>query len=93
MRTAVMGNKSGLSRVTGCSKCHGSGRVGSGSKYHESGRVGSKYFQISRVRSDLAKSFSNLTGWVGSGQEFFKYHGSGQVGSKGDEKRTVWVRK
>ena len=50
----------------------GSGRVGSGrvrkcSRSHGSGRV---------------KRFLNLASWVRSVQEFFKYHGSGQIGSR-----------
>ena len=61
----------------------GSGRVKSffipraGSGRVGSGRVGSRGFQISRV---------------GSGQEFFKSHGSGRVESRGDEKLTGRVR-
>ena len=71
----------GVPRVTGCSKCRGSGRVGSGQKV----------FKISHGSGGV-KRFSNLAGRVRSGQKFFKYHGSGQVGSRGDEKLTGRVR-
>ena len=45
-----------------------------------------------RVGSGRAKRLSNLVGRVRSGQEFFKSHGSGRVGSRGDEKLTGRVR-
>ena len=54
------------------------GRVTCCSKCHGSGRV----------ESGRVKRFSNLVGRVRSGQEYFKSHGSGRVGSRGDEKLT-----
>ena len=41
---------------------------------------------MSRVGSGRVKRFSYLVGRVRSGQEFFKSHGSGWVGSRSDEK-------
>ena len=59
---------------------------------------GQEVFKISRAGSDRVKKlsiladgvrsgqeFSNLTGWVGLGQEYFKSYGLGRVGSRGDE--------
>jgi len=66
----------------------GSGRVGSGSVQNLTDRVRSgrvKGFQISRVGSGRVKSFSNLTGRVGSGQEVMK---SSRVGSGHDPRET-----
>ena len=51
-----------------------------------------KFFRTSRVGSGRVKIFSNLTGSGGVGSFFFKTHGSGQVGSRGDEKLTGQVR-
>ena len=70
------------------SKSHGSGWVGSGQEELNlsgwfgsvrvgSGRVGSRFFKY--YGSGWVKRFPNLAGRVGSGQEVFKYHGSGRV--------------
>ena len=67
------GNFQGFSRVTGCSKFHGSGRVGSGQEV----------FKITRVGLGRIKRFSNIAGRVRSGQELIKSHGSG-IGSGQD---------
>ena len=66
--------------------------IGSRVVQNVTGRVGSRGFLISRVGSGRVKSFSNLTGRTGSDQEFFKSHGSTQVGSRGHEKLTGRVR-
>ena len=71
-------NKQGFSRVTWCSKCHGSGRVGSGRVQNLTGRVGS------------GQEVLNLVGRVRSGQDFSNL--TGRVGSRGDENLTGWVR-
>ena len=75
----------GFSRVTGCSKCHGSGRVESGSVQYLSGRVASGQEVIKsrgsgRVGSGRVKRFSYLAGRVGSSQHIFTpvTRGSGQ---------------
>ena len=80
------------SRVGKCSKSHESGRVGSGQVGVQNlkGRVEYRGFQISWVRPGRVKSSSNLTGRVGS--RFFKPNGSGQAGSRGDEKLIGRVR-
>ena len=56
---------------------------GSGRGVSKISRVGSgqEVFRISRVGSGQAKRFANLKGRVMSGQEFFKTHGLGWVGS------------
>ena len=56
----------------------GSDRARNISKSLGSGRLGSRGFQISWIGSSRVNRFTNLTGRVGSGQEFFKSHGSSQ---------------
>ena len=75
------GNFQGFSRVTGCSKFHGSGRVGSGQEV----------FKITRVGLGRIKRFSNIAGRfrsggfqtsrIGSGREVTK---SSRIGSGHD---------
>ena len=62
----------GVTRVTGCSKCHGLGRVGSGQKV----------FKISRVESGRVKDVfkSRGSGQVGSGRVKISRIGSSRVG-------------
>ena len=69
---------------------HVKGWVGLGGVHNLTGRVGSgrEVFKISRVGSDRVKSFSNLSGGFGSGQDFQ----ISQVGSGGGGTLTVMTR-
>ena len=44
-------------------------------------RVSDRHGKPHGLRRAGSRGVRNLTGWVGSGQEVFKYHGSGRVRS------------